>query len=158
VPRLEITLGGRSIPADVDAGGRVTIDDESFTVEPLGNGDYTVSNGARQWVVAVAGPADDRWVSVDGRVAQIEIAEAGRDRKRRRASGSDALAAPMPATVVQVLVTPGAVVTEGETLLMLEAMKMELPVRAPRSGTVRAIRCQPGDLVQPGVPLLELEP
>jgi biotin carboxyl carrier protein len=40
---------------------------------------------------------------------------------------------------------------------MLEAMKMELPIRAPRDARVKAIACRQGDLVQPGVPLLELE-
>jgi biotin carboxyl carrier protein len=41
--------------------------------------------------------------------------------------------------------------------VMLEAMKMELPIKAPRDGIVKAIACRPGELVQPAVPLLELE-
>jgi biotin carboxyl carrier protein len=40
---------------------------------------------------------------------------------------------------------------------VLEAMKMELPVRAPRAGRISAIRCKPGELVQPGIALVELE-
>jgi 3-methylcrotonyl-CoA carboxylase alpha subunit len=40
---------------------------------------------------------------------------------------------------------------------MLEAMKMELPIKAPREGVVRAVHCHTGDLVQPGVNLVELE-
>jgi biotin carboxyl carrier protein len=63
----------------------------------------------------------------------------------------------MPATVVKVFVEAGARVSKGDTLLMLEAMKMELPVKAPRDGVVRAVRCQAGELVQPGVSLVELE-
>ena len=47
--------------------------------------------------------------------------------------------------------------TEGETVIVLEAMKMELPIKAPRSGVVKAVHCAKGDLVQPGVNLLELE-
>jgi biotin carboxyl carrier protein len=39
---------------------------------------------------------------------------------------------------------------------VLEAMKMELPVRAPHAGTVKDVSCREGDLVQPGVALLEL--
>jgi biotin carboxyl carrier protein len=39
---------------------------------------------------------------------------------------------------------------------MLEAMKMELPLRAPHDGVVRAVHCTPGQLVQPGIPLVEL--
>jgi biotin carboxyl carrier protein len=63
----------------------------------------------------------------------------------------------MPATVVKVLAEPGTRVRKGDTLIMLEAMKMELAVKAPRDGVVRAVKCQPGELVQPGVNLVELE-
>jgi 3-methylcrotonyl-CoA carboxylase alpha subunit len=63
----------------------------------------------------------------------------------------------MPATVVRILVAPGARVARGDTLILLEAMKMELPIRAPRSGRVTALHCAKGDLVQPGVNLLEIE-
>jgi biotin carboxyl carrier protein len=65
--------------------------------------------------------------------------------------------APMPASVVAIRVTPGQAVEAGDTLIVLEAMKMELPLRAPRSGTVTSIRCRKGELVQPGVPLLEID-
>ena len=50
-----------------------------------------------------------------------------------------------------------AAVSEGDTLIVLEAMKMELPIKAPRGGVVKAVHCAKGDLVQPGVNLLELE-
>ena len=65
--------------------------------------------------------------------------------------------APMPATVAKLLVAPGQSVAEGETVLVLEAMKMELPVRAPRAGVVKAVHCAQGELVQPGVALVDLE-
>jgi biotin carboxyl carrier protein len=67
-----------------------------------------------------------------------------------------ALGAPMPGTVIAVAVAVGQQVQAGDLLLTLEAMKMELPIRAPRDGVVSAIRCAPGDLVQPGPPLVEL--
>jgi biotin carboxyl carrier protein len=63
----------------------------------------------------------------------------------------------MPATVLMINVQPGQQVAKGDLLIMLEAMKMELPVKAPRDGRVMALGCKPGELVQPGVPLLELE-
>jgi biotin carboxyl carrier protein len=63
----------------------------------------------------------------------------------------------MPATVLKVLVAPGSPVKKGDTVIVLEAMKMELPIRAPRSGRVTALHCAKGDLVQPGVNLLEIE-
>jgi 3-methylcrotonyl-CoA carboxylase alpha subunit len=63
----------------------------------------------------------------------------------------------MPATVIGVSVAAGQVVTRGDVLVTLEAMKMEFALKAPRDGKVRAVQCRQGDLVQPGVPLVELE-
>jgi biotin carboxyl carrier protein len=66
------------------------------------------------------------------------------------------IAAPMPAKVSAILFEPGQLVSKGDVLLKLEAMKMELPVRAPRDGAVKTVSCKVGELVQPGVALMEL--
>jgi 3-methylcrotonyl-CoA carboxylase alpha subunit len=154
---ITIRLGPRTINARVDAAGEVLIDDAAFAVTPAGPGLYVVDDGMQRWHVAVAGAGDTRWVSVDGQVAEVEI-DTGRSRGgRRRSAGGGAMMAPMPATVVKVLVQAGQSVSEGEAVLVLEAMKMELPIRAPRAGVVAAVRCAPGDLVQPGVALVDLE-
>ena len=68
-----------------------------------------------------------------------------------------AVTAPMPATVINVNVSPGDEVKHGDVLIVLEAMKMELPVRAPGDGRVRAVHCRAGDLVQPDVSLIDFE-
>jgi biotin carboxyl carrier protein len=104
----------------------------------------------------VATTNDLTWVCIDGEVFTIELEDAQHARRPRAASG-EGLSAPMPATVIRVIAEPGREVKRGETLLLLEAMKMELPVRAPRDGKVKALHCQAGQLVQPGVPLVELE-
>ena len=123
-------------------------------VTPLGHGRYRVSDGTTQSVAYAAGPADARWVFLNGRVYVINT----RTETGRRVQDDDvALASPMPATVAAVNVSPGQQVTRGDVLIMLEAMKMELPIRAPRDGRVKSIACKPGELVQPGVPLLEIE-
>jgi len=76
---------------------------------------------------------------------------------RKRGGAHESLTAPMPATVIQVNVAPGADVRRGDVLLLLEAMKMELPLRAPADGRVKAVQCRAGELVQPGATLIELE-
>ena len=63
----------------------------------------------------------------------------------------------MPATVVRVEVSPGTAVRRGDTLIILEAMKMELPIRASTEGIIKAVHCKSGDLVQPGVTLIDIE-
>lgn len=97
------------------------------------------------------------WTFVDGEVFRIELDDAERATRARHAAGDEALAAPMPATVIKLLVEPGQTVERGDSLLLLEAMKMELPIRAPRPGRVSAFHCKAGDLVQPGVPLVDLD-
>jgi len=150
----EVRVGNRIVTVRVESE-QVHIEESTFTVQPAGRGVYVVSDGERRWSVATAGPRDDRWVFVDGHVARLEIA-AGVSRARRR-SDSHELASQMPATVVRVLVEPGAHVSRGDTLVVLEAMKMELSIRAPRDGAIRAVHVKAGQLVQPNVELLELE-
>ena len=98
----------------------------------------------------------DTWVSIDGHV-HVVTADVAAGRRSARHDDESALAAPMPATVIAVNVTPGQQVTRGDVLVTLEAMKMELAIKAPRDGRVRTIACRAGELVQPGVPLVELE-
>jgi 3-methylcrotonyl-CoA carboxylase alpha subunit len=121
-------------------------------VDVLGNGRFRV--GAR--LAYAAQGRRSTWVFIDGRTYVIEPER--RDGADRRHATDDqlALSAPMPATVVAISVTPGQEVAAGDLLVMLEAMKMELPIRAPRAGRVKALACREGELVQPGVPLVEL--
>ncbi len=104
--------------------------------------------------VYVAGPADDRWAFWNGRV--FRITSAARRTTPPAADAHQILSAPMPATVAKVLTSVGARVTKGTTLIVLEAMKMELPLRAAGDATVTAIHCKERDLVQPDTPLIEL--
>lgn len=104
------------------------------------------------WAIAAG---DTRLVFLDGQVFEFEVQAKG---ARRRTATHGALTAPMPATVLRVQVAPGDSVKRGDTLIILEAMKMELPVRATADGVVKAIHCRPGDLVQPGIALIDVEP
>ena len=84
------------------------------------------------------------------------------ERKGRAGHGSnesdDQLVAPMPAKVVRISVKPGDTVEDGQTLVVLESMKMELGVTAPRSGKVQKIGAEVGAIVPAGAVLVELEP
>jgi 3-methylcrotonyl-CoA carboxylase alpha subunit len=63
----------------------------------------------------------------------------------------------MPGKVIAVRAAPGMAVKKGDELLVVEAMKMENAVRAPRDGTVRSVAARVGDMVGPGAVLVELE-
>jgi acetyl/propionyl-CoA carboxylase alpha subunit len=127
----------------------------SVAVTPLGRGRYLVSEGSRRRVAFGVQGADATWVFLDGLVHVVHLRRARRQRARTDHDG--ALTAPMPATIVRVEVRPGQRVARGAVLVVLEAMKMELPLRAPRDAVVKAVHGRAGDLVQPGIPLVELE-
>jgi biotin carboxyl carrier protein len=127
-------------------------------ITPLGAGIFRIDDRGTSRLAFAAGPADSRWVFLDGYTYVVDTSPGSRRGARRRGTAQDdALAAPMPATVVAVNVEPGQRVLRGDVMIVLEAMKMELPIRASRDAVVRAVACRPGELVQPGVPLLELE-
>ena len=130
---------------------------DSLTVTPLGGGRYRIDEGGHGRVVFAIAQPRHTWVFVDGIVYVVPV-ETGTG-SRRSTSGSDeaALASPMPATVVDVKVTAGDKVAAGDVLVVLEAMKMEVAIKAPGDATVKSIACRAGELVQPGVALLELE-
>jgi 3-methylcrotonyl-CoA carboxylase alpha subunit len=155
--RLVVGIDGREIPVVIDAGGHVEVEGASFTARETWPGTWHVTAEGRTTVVHVARDAGGCWVHAGGRVHRLDVGPAGAAARRRADAGPDhGLMAPMPATVRAVLAEPGQAVTAGDTILMLEAMKMELPIRAPRDGVVTAIHCREGQLVQPGVPLVEL--
>jgi 3-methylcrotonyl-CoA carboxylase alpha subunit len=125
-------------------------------ITSLGDGWYLVHDGDTTWRVAAASDDNGTWLFFDGRVAYIGR-DAGTSRARGKGRGDTGVMAPMPATVIAINTAAGESVSEGATVIVLEAMKMELPIKAPRAGIVKAIHCAKGDLVQPGVSLLEIE-
>jgi biotin carboxyl carrier protein len=152
-----VHVGNADMAAERLEGHRVRVGDLDavFDVEPCGSGEYVVRDGVHAWRVFVSGPPETRRVFVDGMSVVVEVMPAGRSAARPRRQDF-AASAPMPATVLEILVTVGQAVNIGDVLLKLEAMKMEMPVRAPRPGTVAAVRCAEGDLVQPGVVLVDI--
>jgi biotin carboxyl carrier protein len=128
--------------------------DDPLEVLALGNGRYQVTRSTTRQV-AFAAVARDTWVFLDGRVYVVSDTADGP--RRARIDEQHALTAPMPATVLAIHVAPGQKVERNEVVMVLEAMKMELPIRSPRDGVVKAIGCQVGELVQPGATLLELD-
>jgi biotin carboxyl carrier protein len=116
-------------------------------------GEIIVRDGARVERLFGVSAAGVTWIFHDGNVYRVEPVSVRRHGQQTHGS----LSSPMPATVISVNVAPGDEVAAGQTLIVLEAMKMELPVRAPGNGRVSAVHCQAGELVQPNVSLIDFE-
>jgi urea carboxylase len=99
----------------------------------------------------------ERWAEQGVQV--VSSAEAGAELPSMDVpEGHEGVAADLPGSVWKVLPVVGQRVEEGETVAILESMKMESPVRAPVGGIVTEVRCAPGQAVAPGQILLVVKP
>ena len=135
-------------------------------VRPDGQGGYLIGD-VRAWldgdVLRVAGVGATRAVDVYREGEAVWLVDAGVPTRwapatettgQQRAAGS--LEAPMPGVVLEVRTEPGAAVAEGDVLLVLESMKMELSIVSPGVGVVGDVYVRQGDRVAKGAALVSV--
>ncbi len=155
VPGLEAGNGAaRQGPSEF----RITVHGETFHIKLTGTG--VKSTEQRPMYFNIDGVPEEILLET---IDEIAVAEGGEMRPAARGSGSRPRATeqghvttPMPGKVVKVIPAEGAAVKAGETVLVIEAMKMESEIAAPIDGTVVGILVSPGDAVNPGELLLEI--
>lgn len=125
-----------------------------WRVTALADGRFRVEDGERVLVADAIRDGGTSWIWLDGHLFEITTASTSRPRV---AHGDDALMPQMSAKVIRVLVTAGQRVALGDTLVVLEAMKMEMPIRAPHAGVIAKVNCSESELVQPGTPVVEFQ-
>ncbi len=124
-----------------------------------GNAASGFSPTSRSYEVA----ADDRAIFVNGHAVPVVIDDPRAPRSRRGrqmgsgAMGSGRVLAPMPGRIVKILVAAGDAVIAGQSLLVMEAMKMENEIRASKAGTVVDVRVAEGASVDAHTVLMHLE-
>ncbi|MFH0882025.1 MAG: biotin/lipoyl-containing protein [bacterium] len=111
-------------------------------------------NGARYTVAAVEHKGTV-WAAVDGRVFRFELVDP--NAPAGAVAAENMVAAPMPGKVIKLFKAVGDTVEEGEAVIVVEAMKMEHTLRAPKAGKISEIRCIEGQQVEANVPLVEIE-
>jgi len=122
----------------------------------------TIGNEVHRVIVRARRAKGDYTLWIDGHTYEVEALD---ERTRtirdltaaaKGPSGPVPLIAPMPGLIVRVEAKPGDVVSPGQPLIVMEAMKMENELRAPSAGTVKAVRAAAGDTVEKGAVLVEL--
>ena len=140
---------------------RISADEgEESIVEVLhyGDGRIRVVIDEEPLEAGIATNADEILVSLRGETHTLrKSAPPTVDEAGPGADAAASLTAPMPGTVVKVLVEEGQEVEEGQLLLVLEAMKMEQPVSAPHAGIVQSLPFEEGSLVPGGAILVEVQ-
>ena len=115
---------------------------------PKEDGVYTVTHNGQDYVVEVKAGGDISSIQVAGQASSAPQAAPIGD--------AEDVGAPLAGNIWKVLVSPNQQVNEGDTLLILEAMKMETDIKAARAGTVVAVNVKDGDQVSVGQALISL--
>jgi biotin carboxyl carrier protein len=140
-------------------GYRAEVDGQLFELEVLDvqPGQISLRFGEQPRTVYWAADGNQKWVSSQGCAYRLGKPSPGRGRSAGQTAGESSLRAPMPAQVRQIQVSNGDLVETGQTLLLLEAMKMEIRLQAPRRGRIARLLVQAGQTVAREQVLVEME-
>jgi len=150
------------ITLDISSNGKIftlTVDDKTIQAEALlaENGKLDLLIDGERVTAYVSSDDAKRWVTVNGQTFKLTKSSGARKGGHaHHAAGALRVTAPMPGQVRAVNVSQGDAVTKGQTLLVLEAMKMEIRVHAPQDGAVKKLFVKQGQTVEREQILIEL--
>jgi biotin carboxyl carrier protein len=156
-------LGGSRIVAlllPVAGGTDLVLDERRHRVSlrALSEGEYRLEVDGIAHRVWIAACGDAIHVHTAGRSWAVEVVDELAETAAAGGGAADTAEAPMPGTVVRVSVTPGETVKRGQTLMVIESMKMETTIVAWRDGVVGAVHRPLGATFDRKAPLVSLEP
>lgn len=130
--------------------------------ETIGDTRKVIVDG-NEFEVVVERDGNSFSATVEGKTFNIEIPDAPKAAPKRAARGgskkkSGKISANIPGKIVTIDVSLGDSVSEGQVILILEAMKMQNEITAPISGVIKEIHCQEGQSIEANVPLILIEP
>jgi glutaconyl-CoA/methylmalonyl-CoA decarboxylase subunit gamma len=166
--RFAVKIDGKERIVELDEAAKPRVDDVEWDVEVVEAepGVWVLRQGSAQTTAAVDGAGAKMTVEIrrpggDPLVLAAEVTDARRAKIAVPArAGNDAspvtMRSPIPGRVVKLLVKVDDSVKAGQTVVVLEAMKMENELRAPRAGRVSVIRCAEGSAVEAGQDLVTI--
>ncbi|MDQ3707782.1 MAG: ATP-grasp domain-containing protein [Actinomycetota bacterium] len=159
-PPIEVRVRGRAVSAAVAVGGASAVPAEAWWSDAgLPPASLSVVVDGHRATYLYAEDGDVAWLGRDGNAwALRESDELAAARHGDETSISGELLSPMPGTVTLVAVNSGDMVTAGQTVLVVEAMKMEHAITAPLDGVVSVLHVHAGEQVTMDQPLAVVEP
>jgi biotin carboxyl carrier protein len=160
------TLDDRTFEIEINAEDQITVDGEHLSIDfrsVSGQPVYSLLVNGQSYEAYVQAAEAGLEVLLQGQLHVVEV-EDERHRKLRESSGGPAvhsgefnLKSPMPGLIVAVPVVEGQAVVKGQDLVILESMKMQNELKAPRDGTIGRIRVRVGDSVEQNQVLITLD-
>jgi len=158
-----VTIENREYQVNI-TGDQVTVNGERVNARVVSlnhNGLQLLRHGKRVVEVFLSSQDRDTYqvLMFGGQRVVTRIRDRARTREQSSATEetSSTLLAPMHGLVVDIPIQEGQQVEQGQTLVVLESMKMQMQLRAPRAGKVKTISSQPGQEVQKGALLVQLD-
>lgn len=138
---------------------RAILQEKTFDVEILQvyGGKLELLIDGKRVIAYVSSDNAKRWVTINGQTFLLSKSSGTRKGGHGHHHAAGELTAPMPGQIRAVNVSEGESVTKGQTLLVLEAMKMEIRVQAPRDGIVKKLFITQGQTVEREQALIEVE-
>ena len=125
---------------------KVNVDGEDFEVSMEKEGDF--------WKVEVEGKIFS--IKVDG--SKGGSLSPRKKKGARKAKRSGVVSSSIPGKIISISVSQDEFVSEGDVIMILEAMKMQNEIQAPISGKITELNCEPGDSIEANAPLMVIEP
>jgi 3-methylcrotonyl-CoA carboxylase alpha subunit len=136
---------------------RITVADRVYKASVIHAraGELTFSVDGVTHMACIAHDDSTSYVAIDGAMFELRKPDLRRARRKQH-HGEDSLSAAMPGLVTKVLINEGDAVQRGQPLIVLEAMKMEIKIVAPRDGRVARVLVKQGDVVDRRQELIEM--
>jgi biotin carboxyl carrier protein len=151
--RLQFRIESGSDGATLAINGTIY----EFAVKELAPGRLVMTNSDGRRAARVVRDRDRIWVWLEGKTFVFQIPSADHSGEGGHTKIDDDLRAPMPGTLVKLLVAPGDAVEEDQVVAVVEAMKMEHPLRAPRAGVVDKVSGAVGTIVDADAIIVSLK-
>ncbi|MEO8356100.1 MAG: biotin/lipoyl-containing protein [Chloroflexota bacterium] len=147
---------------DISSNGKMfvlTLGDKTIHAEVLHseNGKLDLLIDGKRVTAYVSSDNSKRWVTINGQTCVLTKSLGAQSRGHGHHHAAGELTAPMPGQVRAVNVSEGDTVTKGQTLMVLEAMKMEIRVQSPQAGVVKKLLVKQGQTVDREQILIEID-
>jgi biotin carboxyl carrier protein len=162
--RYVTIINDKQYEIDVDKDGNVIVNGQQRHVDflTLEGGLYSVITETRSLEVIVEDQKNKQSVQIGGRMFEAQVLDERAllmaMRKGTFGSSSGEVVAPMPGLIVAILAAPGDTVTQGQTVIILESMKMQNELKAPVEGIINTISVNAGQTVDKDQVLITIDP
>lgn len=156
-------INNKHFEVEILKDGNVLVNGKPHEVDFLGLEEtlYSIIQNSQSYEIAIEEERGKYELQLGGRLYEATVLDQRAllmaQRKGGLIAGGGEVASPMPGLIVEVLVKIGDEVTQGQTVVILESMKMQNELKAPRNGIVQKVNCEAGQTVDKGNLLITIE-